>query len=79
MCRQSGTQRAVSSSGGFIERDALSVIDRGGESGPLGHSAGQSLVEYALIIAFVALLAVASLLMFRPEIGTVLSNLSTSV
>lgn len=79
MCIQSGTQRAVSSGGGFIERDALSVIDRGGESGPLGDRAGQSLVEYALIIAFVALLAVASLLMFRPEIGTVLSNLSTSV
>ena len=40
---------------------------------------GQSLVEYALIIAFVAVLAIASLLIFRPEISSVLSNLSTSV
>jgi Flp pilus assembly pilin Flp len=40
---------------------------------------GQSLVEYALIIAFVAVLAIASLLIFRPEISSVLSNLSSSV
>ncbi|MBV8717103.1 MAG: pilus assembly protein [Chloroflexi bacterium] len=39
----------------------------------------QSLVEYGLIIAMVAVLCVASLLLFRPEIGSVLSNLSTSV
>ena len=69
----------ICSCGGLAEQDAQSVIDRGGETGELGGYARQSLVEYALIIAFVALLAVASLLMFRPEIGTVLSNLSTSV
>ena len=69
----------ICSCGGLAEQGAQSVIDRGGETGELGGYAGQSLVEYALIIAFVALLAVASLLMFRPEIGTVLSNLSTSV
>ncbi len=40
---------------------------------------GQTLVEYALIIAFVAVLAIASLLMFRPEISSVLSSLSLSV
>jgi Flp pilus assembly pilin Flp len=40
---------------------------------------GQSLVEYGLIIALVAVVAIASLLLFRPEIGSVLSDLSTSV
>jgi Flp pilus assembly pilin Flp len=39
----------------------------------------QSLVEYGLIIALVAVLCVASLLLFRPEIGSVLSDLSASV
>jgi len=40
---------------------------------------GQALAEYGLIIAFVAVLAIASLLVFRPEISSVLSSLSTSV
>jgi hypothetical protein len=39
----------------------------------------QGLVEYGLIIAFVALLAVASLLLFRPSLPSLLSQLSTSV
>jgi hypothetical protein len=39
----------------------------------------QGLVEYGLIIAFVALLAVASLLLFRPALPSLLSNLATSV
>jgi Flp pilus assembly pilin Flp len=51
---------------------------QGGEAEPRDQH-GQSLVEYALIIAFVAVLAIASLLMFRPEISSVLSDLSTSV
>lgn len=51
---------------------------QGGEAKPRDQL-GQSLVEYGLIIAFVAVLAIASLLIFRPEIGSVLSDLSTSV
>lgn len=39
----------------------------------------QGLVEYGLIIAFVALLAVASLLLFRPALPSLLSNLAASV
>jgi Flp pilus assembly pilin Flp len=39
----------------------------------------QGLVEYGLIIAFVALLAVASLLLFRPALPSLLSKLSGSV
>jgi len=39
----------------------------------------QGLVEYGLIIAFVALLAIASLLLFRPALPSLLSTLSTSV
>jgi Flp pilus assembly pilin Flp len=40
---------------------------------------GQSLIEYGLIIALVAVLCIASLLLFRPEISSVLSDLSASV
>jgi Flp pilus assembly pilin Flp len=39
----------------------------------------QGLVEYGLIIAFVALLAVSALLLFRPALPSLLSQLSTSV
>jgi Flp pilus assembly pilin Flp len=39
----------------------------------------QGLVEYGLIIALVAVLAVASLLLFRPALPSLLSTLSTSV
>jgi hypothetical protein len=39
----------------------------------------QGLVEYGLIIAFVALLAVASLLLFRPALPSLLSHLAASV
>jgi Flp pilus assembly pilin Flp len=39
----------------------------------------QGLVEYGLIIAFVALLAVASLMLFRPALPSLLSSLSASV
>jgi Flp pilus assembly pilin Flp len=39
----------------------------------------QSLVEYGLIIALVAVVCIASLLLFRPEISSVLSDLSASV
>ena len=40
---------------------------------------GQTLVEYGLIIALVAVLAVASLLIFRPAVSSVLSSLGSSV
>jgi Flp pilus assembly pilin Flp len=39
----------------------------------------QGLVEYGLIIAFVAVLAIASLLLFRPALPSLLSTLSISV
>jgi Flp pilus assembly pilin Flp len=55
------------------------VSYEGGTQTADGPHRGQSLVEYALIIAFVAVLAIASLLIFRPEISSVLSNLSASV
>jgi hypothetical protein len=39
----------------------------------------QGLVEYGLIISFVALLAVSALLFFHPALPSLLSTLSTSV
>jgi hypothetical protein len=39
----------------------------------------QGLVEYGIIIAFVALLCVGSLLMFRPALPSLLSTLAGSV
>jgi Flp pilus assembly pilin Flp len=55
------------------------VKQQGGEAQPRDRALGQALVEYGLIIAFVAVLAIASLLIFRPEISSVLSDLSNSV
>jgi Flp pilus assembly pilin Flp len=49
---------------------------------PLGQAVGvrgQTLVEYGLIIAMVAVICVVSLLLFRPEISSVLSDLSATV
>jgi Flp pilus assembly pilin Flp len=52
----------------------------GGEAEPRAAcGGGQALIEYGLIIAFVAALAIASLLIFRPQISSVLSQLSSSV
>ncbi|HLZ25762.1 MAG TPA: hypothetical protein VKV73_00395 [Chloroflexota bacterium] len=45
----------------------------------LKRALAQGLVEYGLIIAFVALLAVASLLLFKPALPSLLSALSGSV
>ena len=39
----------------------------------------QGLVEYGLIIALVAVVAIASLLLFRPALPSLLSSLSISV
>ena len=39
----------------------------------------QGLVEYGLIIALVAVLAIAGLLLFGPAVSTLLSNLGGSV
>jgi Flp pilus assembly pilin Flp len=55
------------------------VNHEGGEERADGSRHGQTLVEYALIITFVAVLAVASLLIFRPVVSSVLSSLSASV
>jgi Flp pilus assembly pilin Flp len=43
-----------------------------------GHSRAQGLVEYGLIIALVAVLAIAGLLLFGPAISSLLSNLAAS-
>jgi pilus assembly protein Flp/PilA len=40
---------------------------------------GQGLVEYGLIIALVAVLAIAGLIIFGPAIANMLSNVSGSV
>jgi Flp pilus assembly pilin Flp len=40
---------------------------------------GQGLVEYGLIIALVAVLAIAGLMIFGPAISALLSNLGGSV
>ena len=42
-------------------------------------SEGQGLVEYGLIIALVAVLAIAGLVIFGPAIAALLSNLGGSV
>ncbi|HEV7665302.1 MAG TPA: pilus assembly protein [Chloroflexota bacterium] len=42
-------------------------------------SAGQGLVEYGLIIALVAVLAIAGLILFGPAIGSLLSSVGGSV
>lgn len=39
----------------------------------------QGLVEYGLIIALVAVLAIAALIIFGPTVGTLLSRVSGSV
>jgi hypothetical protein len=46
---------------------------------PMRRVWAQGLVEYGLILALVALLAVGSLLLFRPSLPSLLSNLSASV
>jgi Flp pilus assembly pilin Flp len=44
-----------------------------------GRTNAQGLVEYGLIIALVAVLAIAGLLLFGPAVSSMLSNLSGSV
>jgi Flp pilus assembly pilin Flp len=43
------------------------------------HGRAQGLVEYGLIIALVAVLAIAGLILFGPAINSMLSNVSGSV
>jgi Flp pilus assembly pilin Flp len=40
---------------------------------------GQGLVEYGLILALVAILAIAGLILFAPALNSVLMNLGSSV
>jgi Flp pilus assembly pilin Flp len=40
---------------------------------------GQGLVEYALIIALVAILGIAALVVFGPAVTSILSNITGSV
>lgn len=44
-----------------------------------GREEGQGLVEYGLIIALVAVLAIAGLIIFGPAISSLLSSLGGSV
>jgi Flp pilus assembly pilin Flp len=44
-----------------------------------GRNGGQGLVEYGLIIALVAVLAIAGLIIFGPALGSLLSQLGGSV
>jgi Flp pilus assembly pilin Flp len=45
----------------------------------LRRASAQGLVEYGLIIALVAVLAIAGLIVFGPSIASLLSNLGASV
>jgi pilus assembly protein Flp/PilA len=40
---------------------------------------GQGLIEYGLIIALVAVLAIAALIVFGPTVGDLLSNITGSI
>ena len=53
--------------------------DRKKEEPMRGRTNAQGLVEYGLIIALVAVLAIAGLLLFGPAVSSMLSNLATSV
>jgi Flp pilus assembly pilin Flp len=44
-----------------------------------GRQSAQGLVEYGLIIALVAVLAIAGLMVFGPAIGDLLSSVSGSI
>jgi Flp pilus assembly pilin Flp len=43
------------------------------------HGRGQGLVEYALIISIVAVMAIAGLLLFGPAVDAILSTVTGSV
>lgn len=45
----------------------------------LYHVEGQGLVEYALILVFVAMIVIVVLLFLGPEIGNVFSNIIASI
>ena len=46
---------------------------------PVSRDRGQGLVEYGLIIALVAVVAIAGLIIFGPAVATLLSKLGGSV
>ena len=46
---------------------------------PWGREAGQTLAEYALILALIAILAVLALLFLGAQINTLLSNVGNSI
>jgi pilus assembly protein Flp/PilA len=55
------------------------LIDRENDVYLYNREEGQGLVEYGLIIALVAVLAIAGLIIFGPAISSLLSNLGSSV
>ena len=69
----------------FMQQFAILIYDRPGiyrmitTYQNVKRALAQGLVEYGLIIAFVALLAVGSLLLFRPALPSLLSTLAGSV
>jgi pilus assembly protein Flp/PilA len=54
----------------FVETPEETTVER---------QSGQGLVEYGLIIALVAVVAIAGLVVFGPAVSSLLSNLGTSV
>lgn len=48
-------------------------------SRPRGHAAGQGIVEFGLIIALAAVIAIAILVLFRPQLAYVLSLIGSEV
>lgn len=59
---------------------AQATMSQGERSTVMNHrESAQGLVEYGLIIALVAVLAIAGLIIFGPAVGGLLSSLGTSV
>jgi Flp pilus assembly pilin Flp len=60
---------------GYRSKEATSMV----EPVPWGREAGQTLAEYALILALIAILAVLALLFLGAQINTLLSNVGNSI
>lgn len=63
-CTRAGTRR-------FTQKTEVEPIS--------GRGRGQGLIEYGLIIALVAILAIAAIVVFGPAMGSLLSRLGGSV
>ena len=45
----------------------------------LRHNAGQGLIEYALIIALVAIVVIGTLILLGPQIGSIFQNINNNL